>query len=80
VDNKVLMMESRTLFIEASTPEPDENSPVLNQIEFTRCTSPNINQNLADDRTIRHFCRANFKVANHGRVTTAMDENVAQVR
>jgi hypothetical protein len=38
VDNKVLMMESRTLFIEASTPEPDENSQVLNQIEFTRCT------------------------------------------
>jgi hypothetical protein len=39
VDNKVLMTESRTLFIEASTPEPDENSQVLNQIEFTRCTA-----------------------------------------
>jgi len=36
MDNKVLMMESRMLFIEASTPEPDENSQVLNQIEFTR--------------------------------------------
>jgi hypothetical protein len=30
MDNKVLMMESRILFIEANTPEPDENPQVLN--------------------------------------------------
>ena len=39
MDNKALMMESTTLFIGASTPEADENSQVLNQIEFTRCTA-----------------------------------------
>jgi hypothetical protein len=35
VDNKVLMMESRTLFIDASTPEPDENSQVLRRGQLT---------------------------------------------
>src|SRR6266704_1528519 len=46
MDNKVLMMESRMLFIEASTPEPDENSQVLNQIEFTRALAEVRNESL----------------------------------